>query len=265
MLVGTCGYSYSEWREAGFYPAGLKAASMLPLYAARFPITELNHTWYQMPKAEAVERQRRQAPAQFRFTVKLCRSLTHDVEKNAWEAEVERYRNGVAPLVQAGQLVAVLAQFPPGFDRSPHHRAYLGALLDSLQGLPVAVEFRNDTWAKARVFSELEKRGVTLVAVDEPALPGLFPALDVVTNPALFYVRFHGRNERGWRSGSMAQQFDYDYSDDELNEWIEEKLRRMADRAARGVIFFNNHVAGQAPKNARRLAEMLEASGLAGA
>ena len=43
-------------------------------------------------------------------------------------------------------------------------------------------------------FAELERRRTTLVAVDEPNLPGLFPQLDVVTNPDLFYIRFHGRN-----------------------------------------------------------------------
>jgi len=167
-------------------------------------------------------------------------------------------------LVQSRQLAAVLAQFPPGFDRSLSHRRYLADLLGSLEGLPLAVEFRNDSWVNDRVFADLERRRVSLVAVDAPNLPGLFPALDVVTNPELLYARFHGRNAKGWRSGNMQQQFDYDYSDEELESWVMEKLAKMAEKARRGVIFFNNHVRGQAPKNACRLAELIEQAGLAG-
>ncbi len=112
------------------------------------------------------------------------------------------------------------------------------------------------------MFAELERRRVTLVAVDEPELPGLFPALDIVTHPDLFYVRFHGRNAKGWRSGNMQHQFDYNYSDEELHEWIENKIEPMSDRARRGIIFFNNHVRAQAPENARRMVELLKEYGV---
>jgi uncharacterized protein YecE (DUF72 family) len=122
----------------------------------------------------------------------------------------------------------------------------------------MAVEFRHRSWADDRVFAELERRRVTLVGVDEPDLPGLFPALDVVTNPDLFYVRFHGRNAKGWRSGNMQLQFDYNYSDDELHEWVENKIERMSGQASRGILFFNNHVRAQAPENARRMVELLK-------
>jgi uncharacterized protein YecE (DUF72 family) len=262
LWVGTSGYSYPEWIEAGIYPPGTKTGQMLPLYAAKFPVTELNYTWYQMPRAEAVERQRNLAPGHFRFCAKLTRTLTHEVDAKTWRTEAEKYRLGIAPLVQSRQLLAILVQFGAGFDRSPKHRSYLGALLAELQGLPLAVEFRNATWANDKVFAELERRRVALVTVDEPELSGLFPSLDVVTNPDLFYARFHGRNALGWRSGKMATQFDYDYSDSELERWMDERLRRLLERAATGVLFFNNHVRGQAPRNARKLIELLRKAGL---
>ena len=112
------------------------------------------------------------------------------------------------------------------------------------------------------MFAELERRRVSLVTVDEPELPGLFPSLDVVTNPELFYVRFHGRNALGWRSNKMATQFDYNYSDGELTAWMDERLRLLIEKAKTGVLFFNNHVRGQAPRNARRLLELLQKAGL---
>jgi uncharacterized protein YecE (DUF72 family) len=235
---------------------------MLPLYARDFPVTELNYTWYQMPRAEAIERQRALVPPDFLFCAKLTRTLTHEVDAKTWQGEAAKYRLGIAPLVQSRQLLAVLIQFSASFDRSPKHRAYLGALLTELQGLPLAVEFRNAAWAHDKVFAELDRRRVSLVTVDEPELPGLFPSLDVVTNPELFYVRFHGRNALGWRSNKMATQFDYDYSDGELTAWMDERLRRLLEDAKTGVLFFNNHVRGQAPRNARRLLELLHKSGL---
>ena len=84
--------------------------------------------------------------------------------------------------------------------------------------------FATRSWATDPVFAELERRRVTLVAVDEPSLPGLFPSLDVVTNPALFYVRFHGRNKEGWQSGNMQKKFNYDYSEQELRAWCDQYL-----------------------------------------
>jgi uncharacterized protein YecE (DUF72 family) len=113
------------------------------------------------------------------------------------------------------------------------------------------------------VFAELERRRVPLVTVDEPELPGLFPSLDVVTNPELFYVRFHGRNALGWRSNKMATQFDYDYSDGEL-DGVDGRsdCAALIEDAKTGVLFFNNHVRGQAPRNARRLLELCTKAGL---
>ncbi|MEZ4602722.1 MAG: DUF72 domain-containing protein [Desulfobacterales bacterium] len=59
----------------------------------------------------------------------------------------------------------------------------------------------------------------------------------MVTHPDFFYVRFHGRNTAGWRSGNMQKQFDYDYSDTELQEWIDLRISPMAERARTGLVF----------------------------
>ena len=82
------------------------------------------------------------------------------------------------------------------------------------------------------------------------------------TNPELFYIRFHGRNAKGWRSGNMQKQFDYDYGDAELRQWTDVRIAGMARHAAGGVIFFNNHVRAQAPRNAVRLINLLIERGI---
>jgi uncharacterized protein YecE (DUF72 family) len=112
------------------------------------------------------------------------------------------------------------------------------------------------------VFDELERRRITLVGVDGPNLPNRFPALNLVTNPDLFYMRFHGRNPKGWYSGKKQHQFDYSYSDDELRDWVEGKIESMSSRACKGILFFNNHVRAQAPQNARKMIRLLKDRGL---
>lgn len=261
LFIGTSGYSYSEWVDAGFYPEKTHSTNMLAFYAKSFQATELNYTWYQMPKAPAVERMCARVPAGFKFSAKLTRTMTHEINERTWKKETALYRQGIQPLVQADMLFTVLIQLPPYFTRSLKYRNYLAALLDELEGLPLAVEFRHDSWVSDKVFAELERRNVALVAVDEPDLPTLFPRLDVVTTPDFFYVRFHGRNATGWRSGNMQKQFDYDYSYLELKDWIEQTILPMTQKAERGGIFFNNHVRGQAPKNALRLISMLLGTG----
>lgn len=254
VMLGTSGYSYTEWVDSGFYPSGTRTMEMLALYSRVFSTVELNYTWYQMARAEAVARMATKAPSHFRFSAKLTRTMTHERDET-WRKQMQLYREGIAPL--KGRLIAILVQLPPDYDRTMANRRYLAALLDELQGLPVAVEFRHASWAVDSVFKELERRKVTLVTVDVPPQPGLFPALDAVTNPALFYVRFHGRNTSGWRSGNMQKKFDYDYSVEELQQWREQWLPVLARQAERGVVYFNNHVRARAPQNGQRLQQIL--------
>jgi hypothetical protein len=105
-----------------------------------------------------MDRMRRRAPEDFRFAAKLTRTLTHEVDPTAiGRPRPTLYREGIAPLVQSGQLLAVLVQLPPFFRRNPHNRRYLARLLDALAGLPLAVEFRHRSWATDRVFAALRK------------------------------------------------------------------------------------------------------------
>ena len=253
--VGACGFSYPEWVEAGVYPVGTRPAGMLALYSRLFPVVELNYTWYQMVRAETVERMLAGC-GELLFCAKLTRTMTHEIDDD-WRGQAELYRQGIEPLYACGRLLAVLAQLPPSFRRTPANRSYLARLFDSLRPLPLAVEFRHRSWARDSVFQGLEERRITLVSVDAPPLPDLFPPLAVVTNPALFYLRLHGRNLAGWRSGAKQQQFDYDYPDDELAQWSRERIPAMRTACDAGVVLFNNHVAGQAVRNARTMKKQL--------
>ena len=258
LFIGTSGYSYPEWIDAGFYPEKTPSGRMLELYSHTFCAVELNYTWYQMARAEIMERMLARVEKRdcFYFTAKLTRTMTHEISDN-WPEHARSYIQGITPLLTAGRLLAVLIQFPTSFHRTRENRQYLARLLDSLHKLPLAVEFRHRSWAVDAVFAGLRERAVTLVTVDAPALANLFPTLDVVTSSDLFYVRLHGRNRDGWFSGQMQKQFDYTYSEQELREWAEQRIPAMAGQCRRGVLFFNNHVAGQAVDNARAMTRLV--------
>jgi len=263
IYVGTSGYAYTEWVEAGFYPTGISAEEMLVRYARRFALTELTATGYQLPRPETLARCCRRTPDHFRFAVRLVRSLTHEIDFQRWPELAMQYRDGLAPLQQNRRLAAVLLQWPPSFDRTPTHRRYLAALLEALQGLPLAVEFRHRSWATERVREEFQRRRVALITVDAPPLPELFPSLEAAADPDFFCVRFYGRNPAGWRSGRTSSQFDYGYGEAELAEWVERRLEPLARGARRGLLLFHNYVRAQAPRDAARMVQLLRKKGFA--
>jgi uncharacterized protein YecE (DUF72 family) len=110
------------------------------------------------------------------------------------------------------------------------------------------------------------------VIVDAPKVDAknVPPTVVALTSPSA-YVRFHGRNAGTWnvRGRSAAERFDYLYSEEELEEWVE-PLRDVAERAEQAHVLFNNNnrsrVGGrevaQAPTNAEMLRELLDRNGV---
>ena len=81
--------------------------------------------------------------------------------------------------------------------------------------------------------------------------------MDAVTNPALGYFRFHGRNEAGYiRGRSVAERFDYDYPEKEVEE-LAERIRKVAEEVEELHVVANNNRSNYAPKLARALQEKL--------
>ena len=67
------------------------------------------------------------------------------------------------------------------------------------------------------------------------------------------YVRFHGRNAATWnkRTGSAAERFDYLYSEEELEEWVE-PLRELAGETESVYAMFNNNGRSAMPSTGPR-------------
>jgi uncharacterized protein YecE (DUF72 family) len=167
------------------------------------------------------------------------------------------------PLADAGKLGAYLLQLTPAFDPRHNELDELTPVIEGLSPTPVAVEFRRRSWASQKRFEGvldwLSAHDAVFVSVDSP--PGdhvpIFPAIDAVTNDALAYMRCQGRNTEGYLHGrSVAERFDYDYSDRELEE-IADRTRALESEAEQVHVMFNNNARELAPKAARGLRGIL--------
>ncbi|NCC13077.1 MAG: DUF72 domain-containing protein [Spirochaetia bacterium] len=253
ILIGTSGYSYTEW-VGPVYPQGTKSEEYLALYAHLFPTVELNFSYYRMPEATQLAMMHQSAPSLL-FSIKAHQSLTHVIEPEKWREQATLFRRSLEPLLAATVLEAVLLQFPASFHYEPERRRYLDSLLRVLSPLPLAVEFRNSNWYNNRTLDSLRERKVAFASLDLPSVSGNPPVMDVLTSP-LAYLRLHGRNKETWWGSDAASRYDYLYSDKELAA-IVERIRSLAVGADTVLVYFNNHRRAQAVVNARRLRELL--------
>lgn len=260
VLIGTSGYSFDDW-TGPFYPKGTVKGKRLDYYATQFPCVEINSTYYGIPHPAIMARLAEKVPANFEFTAKAFEAMTH---QRAQDPELySRYRDALAPLRDSGRFHGVILQFPGAFRNERDNRAHLSFLRRQFPDLDVWAEFRHDSWNRPEVFRFLRDLGLGFIAVDEPRLPGLFPPVAEVTNEVA-YTRFHGRNAATWWAGQRpsggrsghTDRYDWDYTAEELSEWVE-KIREMAARARKSYVFFNNCYMGRAVRSARLMQGLL--------
>ncbi len=257
ILVGTSGFSYTDWRGA-FYPEGLGERDMLAHYSKRFPLVELNFSYYRMPTARTLAAMVAKTPQGFEFAIKAHQSMTHGIgtDPSARAAAFDEFRSALAPLEESGRLGCVLFQFPWKHRPGPEAVAYLGEIRERYASLPIVVEFRNIEWDRPETYDTLRAQGLGYCCVDEPALRGLMPRQNVVTSD-LGYVRFHGRNAAKWYSHKEAwERYDYLYKQEELEEWVP-RVRQMEEKASKTYVLYNNCHAGQAARNAQMMLDLL--------
>jgi uncharacterized protein YecE (DUF72 family) len=253
VKIGTSGYSYEDWREV-FYPKELPKSNMLEFYCQHFNIVELNATYYTIPKISVFERLHQKTPKHFEFIVKVNRETTHIKREN--EKAIKAMLESVKPLVDSGKFHGFLAQFPYSFKNDEKNRRYLVNTKKIIGDFPLFVEFRNYTWNNKLIPKFLEDNNISYVNVDEPNLKGLLPAQDWVTSD-LGYIRFHGRNEKDWWGGTNISRYDYEYTPDELKEWLT-NINTILKKTYKTYIFFNNHPTGKAIKNAKQMINILK-------
>lgn len=270
VRIGTSGWSYDDWRGC-VYPAG-REVDRLAYLAEYFDAFEVNSSFYHPPSSALSTSWLKRTPARVGFTVKLHQRFTHERAGPYTRLEVEQFRQGVAPLHEAGRLGALLMQFPWSFRFDEPARLWLDQLARDFRRYPLVVEVRHKSWDVLEAIDFLRAHNLNLAAIDQPDLPGNLPPA-VLTTGTLGYVRLHGRNKQQWFAGARQEQqtpaqrqaardarYDYLYSTQELREWAP-RIRELAaggrSRCTSGYVFANNHTRGQAVANALQLKAIL--------
>lgn len=242
LWVGTSGWAYPDWRGV-FYPSSVKSADYLRFYSSRFHTTEINYSFYHVPKPETFGKWASQVPETFRFAVKVHRSITH--ERRLRDVG-DRWRDFQFGARELGKKLGVfLLQFPPSFRCQPE---LLGAFLEQYEDLQkdrtvrMAFEFRHASWFVPEIQALLEQHGASMVVASSSCYPQapLKPAASFV------YLRFHGPNEL----------FASSYDDEEL-KCSAARIRHWRSENLDVYAYFNNDFAAAAIANATRLLELV--------
>lgn len=251
--IGTSGYSYKDW-EGIFYPPGLPQGQKLDFYASHFNVVEINSTYYRIPHTAVFANMGKKVPGNFEFIVKTHQETTHVRKDNA--SSMKALLDALIPIIEANKFHGFLAQFPYSFKNTPTNRDYLLKTRELSGVYPLFVEFRNWSWDRPEIADFLRQNHIGYVNVDQPALRGLLPPQNIATTNVA-YVRFHGRNQQNWWSGTNETRYDYLYSNTELEEWVD-RLIALIKKNSKTYIFFNNHPGGKAIENATTLIKLLE-------
>jgi uncharacterized protein YecE (DUF72 family) len=254
IYIGTSGFSYKDWAGV-FYPAGLPQREWLSFYAREFATCEINSTYYALPSAATLKSMVAKTGDGFLFALKANQEMTHQREDS--QTICAAFRQALAPVLSAGKLGCILAQFPYSFDFNKTNCDYLARLAKNLEGLPLVIEFRNARWLKVAVFQWLRDHKIGFCCVDEPSLPNLLPPVAEATSQ-IGYIRFHGRNkEKWWQHDQAYERYDYTYKPEELSEWLP-KIKKLAGVTEKTFIFANNHWRGQSIDTVRQLRMLLD-------
>lgn len=258
VLPGTCAWSYDDWRGV-FYPHGLPRNRWLEFYARNFPAVEVDSSFYHLPSAETVRHWGALVTPGFRFCPKLPRSLSHDKRLEDPQAEIDAacgLRDELGPL-----FGCALLQLPPSFRAHPRgERALRSFLRVWPDNLPLAIEFRHESWETPGVSHILQDHGVAWVWADNLPLDNQkhagFGFLPVTARH--LYIRLLGDYRTKYDSGG-GEAHRYGRllwpRETALEHWAA-KLRHHAD-ASQVYLFANNHYEGMAAETARRIAAKL--------
>jgi uncharacterized protein YecE (DUF72 family) len=152
VYAGASGFSYPSWRGA-FYPKDAKPDAFLRHYAEHVNAVELNNTFYRVPEEGQFDRWAAQTPEGFRFAVTMSRRLTSFGRVEGVDEFCRMARR------LGDRLGPLRIKVPQARDEG-----FLRLLLDSLDPeVPVALDFRHDSWNDPDVTARLEERGIVRV------------------------------------------------------------------------------------------------------
>jgi uncharacterized protein YecE (DUF72 family) len=263
----------------------------LRYYAEHFGTVEIDSSFYRLPAEQTTAGWAERVPDDFVFHVKAFAPMSrHGIRHSVLPKSVQEllepdgrgriermprdvralvvdaFKEAVEPLRAAGKLGGILMQMAPYVVFGDRSLEYLEWVRSRLEGYDVLVEFRHYSWFddghRAETLAFLEQQRLTNVIVDAPRseAKNLIPTVVALTTPTA-YVRLHGRNAKSWnvRGGSAADRFDYLYSVEELEEWVE-PMRELSERAEQAYVLANTNARSPNPRGDGEIAQRPESA-----
>jgi len=231
---GCSGWYYREWKDL-FYPNGLHQKDYFSYYANHFNSVELNSTFYHFPAQESVQAWYKQAPKNFKYSIKANREITHIKRFKAVRPSLDRLY-GLSDIL-AEKTGCFLFQFPRSF--SFNNERFVRILSQINLVYKNVIEFRHPSWWQTHVTDTFTKSKVILCSVMEFHLPQVLMS----TNKCA-YMRFHGELIY---SGS--------YTKEELSKWKEIVKSSSVQEC---WAYFNNTMHGHAVQNTFEFASLFQ-------
>lgn len=235
--IGCSGFHYRHWKGT-FYPDDLPQKRWFEFYAEHFRTLELNVTFYRFPRLPMLEQWYQHSPADFRFSVKAPKAITHFKQFHGTVDMLSSFYSTIREGLRE-KLGPVLFQFPPRFHYDEQRLARVLSQLDP--GFENVLEFRHPGWWRNEVYAQLRQHRISFCGMSHPELPK-----DVVINGPVVYYRFHGVPDL-YRSA---------YSDAALRQFAEQVEQAPGGREA--WCYFNNDAAVAAIPNAHTLLQMTQ-------
>ena len=254
VRVGTCGWSYQDWSRV-FYPEELPAGEYLSYYAERFPIVEVDSTFYRSPSLKMVQGWREKTPDSFGFSLKVPQVITHEKVLLDCRKELNTFLSAARALEE--KLLCCLLQFgyfnKQAFATVDDFLLRLNPFLSAWpKDVAVAVEVRNKNWMTAKLLDCLRAHRAAWALADQAWVPSplnLVKKLDIVTAPFAYLRLLGDRAEVDKRTQTL------DHAVIDRSEQLEadaQAIRLLRERVP-VLVFANNHFAGYAPDTIRQL------------
>jgi len=258
IRIGTSGWKYKDWEGIVYPKPKPRGFDELEFMSRYFTAIEINTSYYGPPRASSAKKwlESVAANAAFRFTAKLYHSFTH--ERSPAPNDEKDFKDGFAPIAEAGRFGALLMQFPWSFKNSPENREYLIGLGRRFREYPLVLEVRHATWTNPEVLDLLAELGVGLCNIDQPLFQRSIRPGAEVTSP-IGYIRLHGRNYKTWfdEKADVRERYDYLYPAGELEPWVA-RIKQVASKTKETYVMSNNHNLGKAAVNAIELCSILK-------
>jgi uncharacterized protein YecE (DUF72 family) len=139
-IIGTAGWSIAT-REAEHFPG---EGSALERYVARFPGVEINSSFHRPHRKSTWERWGSVVPDDFRFSVKLPKTITHKQKLVDCEELLPPFLDEASGL--GGKLAVLLVQLPPSLAFDAEIAESFFALLRDGSPAAIACEPRHLSW-----------------------------------------------------------------------------------------------------------------------